>query len=501
MSLLSPDQVIQQRYCIVSLLRQNASQETYLAFDQTVQKEVILKALPMSGLSDWKSLDLFEREAKVLRHLKHPRIPQLIDSFHLETESSAVGYLITERIAGDSLAERIASGWKATEAVAIVIAKDLLQVLDYLHSFSPPVIHRDIKPSNLMLDAEDHVYLIDFGAVKNKLTDEQTVVGTFGYMAPEQFSRQVVPASDLYALGVTLIELLSHCSPEEIPRQDLQLDYHALVNLSGGFKFWLDKMVEPTLSQRWPTATQALRHLEQLNNKAQVLSTSTQKTQPSPQGKIQPTELEEIYAEAPALTRIQVEKSKDELRIEIPPLGGVGQALIAAFKSLLVFLGCFGVLAFLLSFVTSNLWWFGLSAGMLLLAWFFSSSDQSKAIRQHTELRITPKHLIYHILDNNKPKRSVSYQFRNLKGLAFNQDTGITLFLTTDSPQIFCKLSHEETAWLRSEILHFLEPHLDPEHWRALSVTDLEALEQIEDNLADEAEYQKALEEAYEDKL
>lgn len=278
MAKLPKDHMLADRYKIETLLQSRDAQETYSAQDLQTKSPVIIKALHFKALTDWKSQELFEREIKTLQNLDHPRIPRLIDNFNTEDELGPVAYLITELVEGKSLAQRLESGWKTNQENAEKIARDILEILQYLHSFSPPVIHRDIKPSNIMLDENDNAYLIDFGAVKDVLTDNQTVVGTFGYMAPEQFSGQVKTSSDLYSLGVTLIEMLSHCPADQIPRQDLKLDYHQLVNISSEFQSWLDQMVEPMASQRFESAQRALEALSGSHLSTNVSSAPSPKT-------------------------------------------------------------------------------------------------------------------------------------------------------------------------------------------------------------------------------
>ena len=110
------------------------------------------------------------------------------------------------------MAERLKGGELFTERQAVGIGIAVCKILEYLHGFSPPVIHRDIKDSNILIGADGEVYLIDFGAVRDKMvsrdTLDATIVGTYGYMPLEQFGGLAVPGSDIYALGATLISIL-----------------------------------------------------------------------------------------------------------------------------------------------------------------------------------------------------------------------------------------------------------------------------------------------------
>jgi ankyrin repeat protein len=106
------------------------------------------------------------------------------------------------------------------------------------------------------------VFLVDFGAVQdtyyNTFMRGSTVVGTYGYMAPEQFRGQAVPTTDLYGLGATLLFLLTHCSPADLPTDRLKIDFRSHVQISQEFADWLEKMLEPDVEDRFGSAKEAL---------------------------------------------------------------------------------------------------------------------------------------------------------------------------------------------------------------------------------------------------
>ena len=123
-----------------------------------------------------------------------------------------------------------------------------LEILDYLHTRAPPVIHRDIKPSNIVRSANGTCALVDFGGVLAAARDKggSTIVGTFGYMAPEQLHGQVTPATDLYALGATIVALAGGIEPEDVPRKGLRMDLDKhLRTLDPGFRAALSAMTDP----------------------------------------------------------------------------------------------------------------------------------------------------------------------------------------------------------------------------------------------------------------
>jgi serine/threonine protein kinase len=153
-----------------------------------------------------------------------------------------------------------------TESETKQIAKALLRILIYLHGKTPPIVHRDIKPSNILL-ANRHAHLVDFGSVKaitgSGDTNTFTVVGTYGYMPPEQFSGRAVPASDLYSLGATLITLMTGIHPSSLPRKGVKVDFEKIASFSPAFADWLGWLTEASLDRRVQSAQEALQALDE----------------------------------------------------------------------------------------------------------------------------------------------------------------------------------------------------------------------------------------------
>jgi serine/threonine protein kinase len=229
-------------------------------------EQVAIKAMSLGQIQDWKALELFEREAKVLETLHHPAIPRYFNYFQVDTPSDRAFYLVQELAEGQSLASLVEQGWRATEADVQWIAIEVLEILIYLQGLVPPVIHRDIKPRNLILHPSDRrIFLVDFGSVQaayhNTFAAGSTIIGTFGYMPPEIFQGKAVPASDLFSLGATLLFLLTHRSPADLPQTRLRIDFRSQVRLSEKLATWLEKMLEPALEDRFQSATEALQAL------------------------------------------------------------------------------------------------------------------------------------------------------------------------------------------------------------------------------------------------
>ena len=268
--MLQAEQILQGRYQLSQQLSNNPSRQTWLAFDLAAEPKqpVIVKLLPFSPQTQWDDLKLFEREAQVLKHLNHPRIPKYRDYFSVEKEEGGglpwFG-LVQDYIQGLSLQQLFKSRKRFSEAEAKEIATQLLNILIYLHELSPPVLHRDIKPSNIIWAEDGQVYLVDFGAVQEKAKAEGvtfTVVGTGGYAPPEQLWGRAVSASDLYALGATLIHLLTGTSPANLPQQGMRLQFQDKVTLTPSFAHWIEKLTDPAPERRFSQARQALMALQ-----------------------------------------------------------------------------------------------------------------------------------------------------------------------------------------------------------------------------------------------
>ena len=284
--MLGKEQVLHHRYCIQCQLGQNAGRRTLLAQDLQTQELVVLKILSFNSDFRWEDLKLFEREAETLKSLSHPAIPRYLDYFEVDLPDCRGFVLVQSYIDATSLQEWIKRGRTFSEDEVKQIAKALLNVLSYLHERNPPVIHRDIKPSNILLkgDRSAHqvgeLYLVDFGSVQTAVREigTMTIVGTYGYMPPEQFSGRAFPASDLYSLGATLIYLVTGMHPADLLQEDLRLEFEPVTHLSFSFVQWLKLLTHPNRKQRFSSAILALKALEQPFVQSQLIESSTTST-------------------------------------------------------------------------------------------------------------------------------------------------------------------------------------------------------------------------------
>jgi serine/threonine protein kinase len=255
-------ELIGDRYQIIQILGSGSTGNTYAAKDCHSGQAVAIKELALLGMTDWKVLELFEREAQVLSNIDHPAIPKYLNYFQVETQENLFFYLVQALAPGISLASLIEQQYPLEEDQVKGIAIQILDIFDYLHSLTPPIVHRDIKPHNLIYSPEKTVYLVDFGSVQNvyryTLTQGSTVVGTYGYMAPEQFRGQAYISSDLYGLGATLLYLLMARSPGDLPQRRLKIDFRSFVEITPRFADWLEKLLEPAPEDRFYSAREAL---------------------------------------------------------------------------------------------------------------------------------------------------------------------------------------------------------------------------------------------------
>jgi serine/threonine protein kinase len=239
------------RYRLGPKLGRGSQGEIFLARDDKAKpaddKEVIVKRLTPRGT--WKSFELFEREAKVLSQLRHAGVPRYLTTLE---EPPGTFNLVMERAPGEDLRE-LAKKHRLSQLELRDVLIRSLEILDYLHTRSPPVVHRDIKPSNLVRATDGRISLVDFGGVLDAARDKggSTMVGTFGYMAPEQLHGQVTPATDLYALGATIVSLAGGIEPEDVPRKGLRMDLAKhLPGLDPALRSVLVEMTDPDPDKR-----------------------------------------------------------------------------------------------------------------------------------------------------------------------------------------------------------------------------------------------------------
>ena len=223
---------------------------------------VAIKVFDLGGTDGLKSLELFEREIETLRTLDCPGVPRFVDRL----QSERYIYLVEEYIDAPSLAQRMHDGVKYTFAQIETIFRNALEILNVLGAYVPPVIHRDIKPGNLLVDDALHVHLVDFGTVADKYqkTMAMTFAGTAGYLAPEQLYSKASPASDVFALGMTFVHLVTRVSPCDMSRNGLdpEIDKYIPVNIPKWFVRTLKKMICADPTARFQNGADVLHFMD-----------------------------------------------------------------------------------------------------------------------------------------------------------------------------------------------------------------------------------------------
>ena len=258
-------QLLGDRYEIEEELGKQAGRLTVLARDLTTNIQVVVKLLFLDDELDPEDLKLFGREVETLQSIDHPCIPKFLEYFEEILPRSRAIALVQTYVPGKSFQQIIDRGRTFTEPEVKQMGVILLKILSHLHSQNPPILHRDLKPSSIVLGSDRRPHLVDFGSVKMLKSMESvnfTMVGTYGYIPPEQFSGRTVLASDLYSLGMTLIAMLTGKSPTELPRKKGYYDLSSSGDLSPSFVTWLHSITETNLTRRVKSVEEALRMLK-----------------------------------------------------------------------------------------------------------------------------------------------------------------------------------------------------------------------------------------------
>lgn len=246
------------QYRIIRQLGKGAQGRVFLAIDTHSHQKVAIKQLLIQSVKDWKLYDLFHREANTLRRINIPGVARLHSTMELLNIETPMALIIQEYFEGDPLQTFIAKGHRFRIDQIGEILLQLTNILEKLHKCDPPVIHRDLKPSNIILNYDEssttpRIHIIDFGAVSNPQVKGggSTVVGTYGYMAPEQLMGHAEPKSDIYSLAIIAVYLLSGVAPENLEVEDFHvlIDAH-LEHLPHEITVFLRSMLEPKSEDR-----------------------------------------------------------------------------------------------------------------------------------------------------------------------------------------------------------------------------------------------------------
>ncbi|CDM94927.1 MULTISPECIES: serine/threonine-protein kinase [Limnospira] len=304
---------LRNRYLVVKPIGKGGFGATFLARDLSLPgyPACVVKQLRPSATSK-KVLEmaqqLFQREAKTLGKIgDHPQIPRLLDYFVGKKQF----YLVQEFVDGLTLKQEVRANGPLTEAQTQEFLRDILPLLDYIHS--QEVIHRDIKPANIIRRRQDNrLVLIDFGAVKDKVNQATMMgtgetaftnfaIGTSGFAPMEQMSLRPVYASDIYAVGMTCIYLLTGKSPSALEHNPTTGEVHwrEHTHVSDAFGLVLERMLAVSVYQRYQSAKDVLYALDHQDDAEDDLS-ANMSVQPivtefTPEPKPEPPEEQTIY--------------------------------------------------------------------------------------------------------------------------------------------------------------------------------------------------------------
>ncbi len=262
--------VIDGKYKILSKVGQGGMSVVYMAINEKANKTWAVKEVRKDGVLDFEAVKQgLVAETDILKKLNHPNLPSIIDV--IDTDDSFI--IIMDYIEGNSLNKALEEYGAQPQEYVIEWAKQLCDVLGYLHTRERPIIYRDMKPANIMLKPDGNVTLIDFGTArefKEKNLADTTCLGTVGYAAPEQFGGmgQTDARTDIYCLGATMYHLVTGCSPSE-PPYEIKPIRQVNPTLSSGLERIIEKCTQRNPEDRYQSAAElmyALDHYEEIDD-------------------------------------------------------------------------------------------------------------------------------------------------------------------------------------------------------------------------------------------
>lgn len=263
--------VIDGKYEILKKIGEGGMSKVYLAMDKRLNKQWAVKEIEKRAKD--KNNDVVIQssiaEANMMKKLDHPSLPRIVDII----DNGSVIYVIMDYIEGEPLSKILDQYGAQPQDIVIEWAKQLCEVLNYLHTRTPAIIYRDMKPANVMLKPDGNIKLIDFGIAreyKEQSLADTVSLGTKGYAAPEQFGGkgQTDPRTDVYCLGVTIYHLVTGQNPCE-PPYELYPIRHWNPALSGGLERIIQKCTQLNPDDRYQSCEEllyALNHYEKVDD-------------------------------------------------------------------------------------------------------------------------------------------------------------------------------------------------------------------------------------------
>lgn len=262
--------LVDGKYKILNKVGQGGMSVVYLAMNEKANKQWAIKEVRKDGIKDFEVVKQgLVAETDILKKLSHPYLPSIIDV--IDTDDSFI--IIMDYIQGNSLNKALDEFGAQPQEYVIEWAKQLCDVLGYLHTRTPAIIYRDMKPANIMLKPDGNITLIDFGTArefKEKNLADTTCLGTVGYAAPEQFGGmgQTDARTDIYCLGATLYHLVTGKNPCE-PPYEIKPIREINPTLSSGLERIILKCTQRDPNDRYQSAAElmyALEHYEEIDD-------------------------------------------------------------------------------------------------------------------------------------------------------------------------------------------------------------------------------------------
>ena len=254
---------IDGKYKILNKIGQGGMSIVYLAMNERANKQWAIKEIRKDAMANSEvTLQSLKNEIEMLKNLSHPNLPSIVDIIDYDDAL----LIVMDYVEGNTLSRAVNEYGPQSQEYVIEWAKQLCNVLGYLHSQKPPIIYRDLKPGNIMLKPDGTIVLIDFGTArqyKEENVEDTTCLGTRGYAAPEQFGGhgQTDARTDIYCLGSTMYHLVTGKNPSEPPYEMYPIRYWN-GNLSQGLEQIILKCTQLDPGKRYQNCAQLLYDLE-----------------------------------------------------------------------------------------------------------------------------------------------------------------------------------------------------------------------------------------------
>lgn len=263
--------ILEGKYKILNKIGQGGMSIVYLAMNERANKQWAIKEVRKDGIHNFEVVRQgLIVETEMLKKLRHPYLPSIVDVI----DRDGCFLIVMDYIEGNTLARTLEEYGAQEQENVIAWAKQLCDVLEYLHSCNPPIIYRDLKPSNIMLKPDGTISLIDFGTAreyKELNIADTTCLGTQGYAAPEQFGGmgQTDARTDIYCLGTTMYHLVTGHNPSE-PPYEIRPIREWNPGLSQGLEKIIRKCTYKNPEDRFGSCAEvlyALEHYDELDNR------------------------------------------------------------------------------------------------------------------------------------------------------------------------------------------------------------------------------------------